>query len=240
MQFFKKTTLGLLLLLAVTMTGCLNIFEEITVKKSGGGHYKMAVDMSQMKQMMEMLKGMNTDSAATPDMGGMDQLDQMGTAFTALADVLKGVRGLKNTVAINDTASFVFGYEFDFDDIEALNRAVKKIAEQGEGGKSVPDALFSFKKGKFERIDASGGMVEEMKKAMGAGAGDEGMEQAKMLFADMTATTTYHFPDQKVSKQSHASGKISGDGHSITIEVKPFADGADLKKMGSGLKAKVK
>ena len=70
MKFFKKTGLGLLLLLMVTMTSCLNILEEISFKKSGNGHYKMAIDMGQMKQMMEMLKGMggadSTGAAENP------------------------------------------------------------------------------------------------------------------------------------------------------------------------------
>ena len=238
MQFYKKTTIGLMLFLAITMSSCLNILEEITFKKSGSGHYKMSIDMSQMKQMMEMLKGMGGQDSTGTGAAEMGQLDQMGAAFTQLSDVLHGVRGLKNTMAINDTTNFVFGYEFDFDDIDALNRAVKKIGDQGETKGGVPDALFTFKKGKFERLDASGGMVEDMKKAMIGG--DENMEQAKMMFADMTATTIYNFPDQKVSKQNHSSGEISKDGHSIKIELKPFAEGADLKKMGSGIKAKIK
>lgn len=239
MKFFKKTGLGLLLLLAVTMTSCLNILEEINFKKSGGGHYKMSIDMGQMKQMMDMLKGMGTDSTGSVDQSA-EQFNQLGDAFTQMTDVLKGIRGVTNPVAISDTASFVFGYEFDFADIEALNKAVKKINEAGDGSTKMPDEVFKFKKGKFERVDAGGNMVDQITKSMMGGDAGADMEQVKMMFADMTATTIYRFEGQKVSKQSHDLGTISADGQSITIEQKPFAEGADLKKMGSGITAKVK
>ncbi len=239
MRNFKKTAPALLVLLALVMSSCFNIMEEITLKKEGSGHYKMSVDMSQMKEMMAMLKGMGQDSTggAQPEM----QAEQIGQSFTQIADVLKGVRGLTNQTAISDTTNYVFGYEFDFADVDALNRAIKKVGEQGEnGGKDVPDAVFSLKKGKFERQEAKGGMVDEMKKALFGGDAGADAEQVKMILGDMTVTTTYHFPDQKVDKQDHGLGQVSEDGRTVSIEQKPFADGADPKKMGAGIKIKLK
>lgn len=240
MNFLKKISLPLFAVSALFLSGCLNIFEEITLKKNGSGHYEMRIDMSQMKEMMAMLKGMSAaDSTGEgEDPGG--QLDQMGAAFTSLADAVKDVRGLSNVMAISDTATFEFGYKFDFADVDALNRAVKKIAEQGDSGTAIPDQVFLFKKGKFSRADVAGGMVDDIMKNLGGGGEGDEADQMKMMFADMTATTTYIFPDQKVKKQNHSFGKISEDGHTISIEMKPFAEGADLKKMGSGIEVKVK
>lgn len=240
MNFLKKISLPLFLASVMLLSGCLNIFEEITLKKDGSGHYEMRIDMSQMKEMMAMLKGM---AAADSTGGGEDpggQLDQMGAAFTALADVVKNVRGLSNVAAINDTAKFEFGYKFDFADVDALNRAVKRLAEENESGAAIPDEVFTFKKGKFNRIDVAGGMVDDIMKNLGGGGEGDEADQMKTMFADMTATTTYIFPDQKVKKQNHSFGKISADGHSISIEMKPFAEGSDLKKMTSGIAVKVK
>jgi hypothetical protein len=240
MNILKKTTIFALFLGLISLSSCLNIFEDLTFRKDGTGHYQMKIDMGKVKEMLEMVKSMQPDSMATG--GETDQMGQMGTAFVAMADLVKNMRGITNVVAINDTANFVFGYEFDFLNVEALNRAVKKISSESGGdlGKNVPDEIFKYKKGKFERINFGGGMMDEVQKSLGGEAGGDEMAQAKIMLADMTTTTTYHFPDQDVKKQNHNLGQISSDKHTISIETKPFAEGVDVKKLTSAISVKLK
>jgi hypothetical protein len=65
-----KSLFLIVLTVSVTMlTGCLHIIEEATFRNNGSGSYKMTLDMSEMKGMMDMFKGMGGDSTAM-GMGG--------------------------------------------------------------------------------------------------------------------------------------------------------------------------
>jgi hypothetical protein len=60
MKNFQKLSLLLLLVSSLSLSSCLHIIEDVTFNKNGSGTYKMTIDMSELKGMMEMLKGMNT------------------------------------------------------------------------------------------------------------------------------------------------------------------------------------
>jgi hypothetical protein len=83
----------------------------------------------------------------------------------------------------------------------------------------------------FERM-SSGDLGEEIKKALAESedADTEGsMDMVKMFFADMSYKQTYHFPDADIKKNSNALGEISADGHTLTVNIKPF-DEEQLKQ----------
>jgi hypothetical protein len=46
-----------------TLTGCLHIIEEVTLSSKGSGSYQMVVDMSELKGMMDMMKGYGREYA---------------------------------------------------------------------------------------------------------------------------------------------------------------------------------
>jgi hypothetical protein len=129
---------------SIFLTNCLHITEELTLKKNGSGTYKLNFDMSEVKSMMAMMAGMKppVDSAAAADgaatdapadpMGGegAGQMAEMGKQLTDVAASLKGVKGITNIAEINDTATYQFGYTFDFADDIALNKALKIIGKE--------------------------------------------------------------------------------------------------------------
>ncbi|MCC7465121.1 MAG: hypothetical protein IT261_02570, partial [Saprospiraceae bacterium] len=65
----KNLFLAVLAISMTALTGCLHIIEEATFRNNGSGSYKMTLDMSEMKGMMDMFKGMAGDSSMTSGMG---------------------------------------------------------------------------------------------------------------------------------------------------------------------------
>lgn len=244
MKNAKKLFLAVLTIGTITLSGCLHILEEVTVKNNGSGTYKMTLDMSEMKSMMDMFKGMSedslaeesTDAAVTEDSG----MGEMGSQLSAVAASLKGITGLTNVTEINDTAAFKFGYAFDFADVAALNKAMRIINK--EKYDSNVDEVFRYSGKNFERL-SSGDLGEEIKKALAEGeAQDEegSMDMVKTFFSDMTYKQIYHFPDYRVKKSSNDLSEISNDGHTLTITLKPFDEEQQSKKMSVGTKIKLK
>lgn len=250
MKNLKHLFLAMLATSALMLSGCLHVLEEVTVKKDGSGSYKMVIDMSEMKSMMDMFKGMGdeekTDEESTDENPVVEEsaadngMGEMGTQLSAVAASLKGISGIVNVVEINDTSSFNFGYSFDFTSVAALNKAMKIINKEKYDSKV--EEVFQLNGKNFERL-AAGDLGEEIKKAMSeedSGEEEGSMEMVKSMFSDMTYKQIYHFPDRKVKKSSNTLSEISDDGHTLTITLKPFDEDQQQKKMSVGTKIKLK
>ncbi len=263
MKNLKSLFLAVLTISMTALTGCLHIIEEATFHNNGSGTYKMTLDMSEMKGMMDMFKGMSGDSAAmnmgtdsTSIQGEGDYtppaeaaspaenpMGSLGEQMSSVASTLKGVEGITSVVEIQDTSTFSFGYSFDFADIASLNRALKIINKDKYDAKV--DEVYRFNGKRFERLK-TGDLGEEMKKAMmeNGGGGDEGeagsMDMVKMFLADMSYKQIYHFPDRAVKKTDNKLGEISDNGHTLTINIKPFNEEQQKNKASVAAKVKLK
>ncbi|MBN8678382.1 MAG: hypothetical protein J0M29_09165 [Chitinophagales bacterium] len=263
MKNLKNLFLAVLAVSMTALTGCLHIIEEATFKNNGSGSYKMTLDMSEMKGMMDMFKGMAGDSSLTSGMGiegdstsiqtegdytppadapaMEDPMGGLGTQMSSVAATIRGVEGITNVVEINDTTNFQFGYSFDFVNVDALNRALRIINKDKYDAKV--EEVFRFKGKSFERL-GTGDIGEEMKKAMmnsDEEGGEEGsMDMVKMFLADMSYKQIYHFPDRTVKKSDNKLGEITDEGHTLTINIKPFDEEQQKKKASVATKVKLK
>lgn len=255
MKNLKSLLLAMLTVGAMAVTGCLHIVEDVTFHDKGNGTYKMTLDMSEVKTMMDAMKGMTPDSATMDSTAIMDgampsgvpaeqdnSMAQMGEQMSNVMATLKGVQGITNVVEVNDTATYTFGYSFDFADVVSLNRALKIINKDKFDSKT--DEVFKFNGKTFERL-GTGDIGGEMKKALaeneGETEGDESsMEMMKMMFADMTYQQIYHFPDRQVKKAENDLAELSDDNHTISITIKPFDDEQAKKKVSVATTAKLK
>lgn len=261
MKNLKNLFLAVLVLGATALTGCLHIIEEATFRNNGSGSYKMTFDMSELKGMMDMVKGMGDQSMTEPaDSSGVDGGDYKSAPapsdaeanpmsglteqFSGVASSLKAIPGISNIVEINDTTTFNFGYSFDFANVEALNRALKIVGKDKFDVKN--EETFKFNGKTFERLNA-GDMSSEIKKALAENGGEEEGDEAggqadmmKMFFADMSYKQIYHFPDRKVKKSDNKLGEIGEDGHTLTINLKPFDEEQQKQKASVAAKVKLK
>jgi hypothetical protein len=262
MKNLKKIYLFALLVGAMSLTGCLNILEEVTFKKNGSGTYSMIIDMSEMKSMMDMFKTMapGQEGASSPteegtekDMNSEDvqasedaaaaeenpaDMSKMGEQLTGgVAKSLEGVAGISNVVEVNDTAAFKFGYTFDFANVEALNKAIKIINKEKYDAKA--EETFKVSGKKFERLGTAN-IGEELKKALSEGDEDGQMDMMKSFFADMAYTQVYRFPDRTVKKSTNELSEVTDNGHILTIKIKPFSEEEKMKKATVATQAKLK
>lgn len=253
MKNLKNLIVAALVLVSMTLTSCLHILEEVTFKDKGSGTYAMTLDMSEIKGMVDMMKGMAGDSLSgdstaimqgeNPVAGGADNsMTQMGEQLSSVATSLKGVEGINNVVEVNDTTNLKFGYSFEFVDVAALNRALKIINKDKYDSKT--DEIFKFSGKSFERL-GTGDLGAEIKKALSEGGGEEeggeeSMDMMKMMFADMSYTQVYHFPDREIKKSENSLAEVSDNNHTMTILIKPFDEEQQKLKPTVAATAKLK
>jgi hypothetical protein len=238
---------------SLTLTGCLHILEEVTFRNNGSGSYQMVLDMSEVKGMMDMFQGMGEgtegDSTAIAEEQPAEEpavednsMSQLGNEISNVAQSLKGVAGLTNVLEINDTASFKFGYSFDFANVEALNKALKIINKEKYDAKA--EEVFKFNGKSFERLGAAD-LGQEIKKALSESTDEaevdgENLDMMKMFFADMSYKQVYHFPDRVVKKSSNELSELSDNDHTLTITIKPFDEEQQKKKVTVATAVKLK
>jgi len=256
MKNLKKLRFAALILSMTALSSCLHIIEEVTFRSNGSGNYKMTLDMSEMKGMMDMFKGMGDttgdmegdstsitgegDFSPSPDVAVEDPMGGLGEQMSSVAAMIKGIQGISNIVEIKDSSNFNFGFSFDFADVATLNRALKIINKDKYDTKV--DEVFRFNGKSFERLNV-GNLGAEMQKAMMSGEEDDaegGMDMFKMFLADMSYKQIYHFPDRVVKKNNNKFGDIGNNGHTLSVTLKPFNEEQINKKASVATKLKLK
>ncbi|HMR45016.1 MAG TPA: hypothetical protein PKC40_14330 [Saprospiraceae bacterium] len=168
------------LLTAMVFTSCFDLIEEVHYKKDGSGTYKFTMDMSGLKGLMEL--------AMSADTTGEFKMDTLSAVSKELSAKVRDLDGITNIREITDSENLVFGVEFDFRDVKALNLAMKEGFSDDELNSTTEKSFFQASKKSFQRIDARGfgGMLDQMLSS-GLGGEDE-MDMAQMFLKDVSYT----------------------------------------------------
>lgn len=242
---FKFLQVSALALVVMLSSSCFDVVEEYFFNKDGSGTASFQVDMSQMMSMMEMFGAMADSSGDGED--PMGELNEIFEENEAIA-MLQGIAGISNVRNLNDKENSIFGYAYDFENIDALNNAISAnqssdilmsaaLGMEEGGDESEPAGQFKRKGKKFERTHAVDASVEARMKEKEESGEEEGEEEGMMamLFADASYKIIYNF-EQGVKKCKHDDAKISSDGKSVVLEV-PMDQ---LMKGGATLSTKIK
>jgi|GEM_PF-5362305 len=225
----------------MALTSCIDILEKINLKKDGSGQYSMSITIN------ENLKGMMTEAmtaalknpADDEDLPAEDDGDAQGgfkDTFRELENQLKNIKGVSNFITVMDEENFNYGYSFDFDNIETLNKCMEVTA--GTSLAKMPGAMKVGKKGKpytptaryiewskntlIRHQSAELAKVLEMKKTEGSNAGMMGGLDVGFLFQDMKYICEYTF-EQSVKSVSNEAATLADSKQAVVLECKPFA-----------------
>ncbi|HEU0110753.1 MAG TPA: hypothetical protein VFQ73_07740 [Flavisolibacter sp.] len=143
-----KKIASYLFVLIVTLTGCLDTVEELTITADGSGTYNSTMDMSGMFEMIEMMAAM--DTSASKQMKQLSDKDIDSTismkSFTDTAsDLTEEQKRLLSSAQMSITMKqkdklFKMGMNYPFKNLQD----VQKIIELNNSGKGVG----AFGKGK--------------------------------------------------------------------------------------------
>lgn len=109
----------ILLVLLLSITGCLTIEENYTFKSDGSGTMEYVVDMS---PMAEIMKGFSEGKAEPMESGAKEKLVQ-----------LKAVPGVKKVKLKREKEGYVERISFAFADMAALNGALNVLMPDSTG-----------------------------------------------------------------------------------------------------------
>lgn len=206
-----------MLLVAVSLlslTGCFDITEEITVNKDGSGIYMNKIDASKLAEQMKMLAAMDTTGEMMPKLKY-----SLDSSFASAWDSYKGIKGISN-VKIDTSKEFVYIVTMNYANVDALNTALAKDKAVGE------QKMYSWEKGKITRQDIPLNM-NDMKSD-----DDQQKEMMKSFLSDMKYKIIFHLPGN-VKEISNKVATLSDDKKTVTLEANLLDVTDDKVKLGT-------
>ncbi len=246
--FRRFYSLFIVVILAISLTSCFDLKEEVTINSNGSGSFIQTIDMGN-NPMMQMALNMQSDSAKD-DNNGMNKMDSTMEETKAKLSQVKGISNVK-TASLTEELKYTIMY--DFADVDALNRAINAAKKEKEGEVKIMEKVYSFKKGKFTRANnfSMGSNEMDLSEIFGGKKGDDDGEQTEeekaqvkqmmqMFFGSANYTYIVHVPTKVKSYSNKSNTSVSEDGKTLTMSI-PFMDllGEDKKvDIGNSIKFK--
>jgi hypothetical protein len=214
----KKLLIPCLLSASLLLSGCFNITDEIFLEKDGSGNYSTVIDMSKLKEMLDMMKTMLPDSLAGQNSNeGLKELDSLQNMWRDL-ETIPGISNVKR----QKNENYVVSVSFHFANVQSLNEAMSRRSrkENEPPSRSIP--FYSFTPGNFSCNDTTLAGMSDLLKGLNKGGDNDSLAMAlnmmKGMMGDMNYKTIYHLPS-KVSSVSNKQAKIAEDGKTVTINI---------------------
>jgi hypothetical protein len=189
----KKIFPAVCLALIISLASCITIEESYTFKSNGSGTMKYTIDMSEMSSLLAMAE---EEEGANPM--GQD------LSFVDIADKLNDIQGISGAEAIEDKEKYLYGLNFKFEDLNALNRALNKILI--DDPKAEIHTFFKVTDGVITRTHL---MTKDMNTSDLLGD-DESSEYAMQIMESMTYRLKFAFKKPVKAIYSSASAEMGG------------------------------
>ncbi len=206
-----------LLLSTLLLQSCIEISEKLSVLRDGSGSYALTIDMSEMKEMIDAMGGMD-ENAESP-------LSEMEKNYTPIMEELKTVDGISNVEVITDESTYIITTRFDFASQEALNNGMAIVLEDSTDADQV-DSYYILRRRAFIRTPEHNILIQ-LKEALSSEMQNQEMDMGQ-LFSDVTYVNEIEFPDRKVRRTTSDDVVIKEDKSGASIEKYIFREDEDL------------
>ncbi|RMG23990.1 MAG: hypothetical protein D6730_13415 [Bacteroidetes bacterium] len=174
-------------------TSCLTIEEIYEFNKNGSGFMEYKVDLSEMASLLEMA----AEEEGTP----MEE----ELSFKEVAKKLSGINGISAVNVIDDRENYLFGINFKFKNLQALNQALNKIMLDEEPGQA-PHTFFKMENNVISRTHMMNKAMDT-KELLGE---DESSEMAMAMLENMKYKLNFKFKKPVKVVYSAAEASIAG------------------------------
>lgn len=120
--------------LFLILSSCFELKEQLSIRNNGSGTYHLILDLSKSQDLIKMGLKTSANSVNNP-------FADMDSAFAKGSRRLNQMTGISNAKGIKDEQNLVFGVQFEFADIKALNNAIRDLNEEEM---TTENEIFSF------------------------------------------------------------------------------------------------
>lgn len=188
-------------------TSCLDIQESIFMRNDGSGKFAITVDLEGMESLLQLAEQLSGEEASEQDV-----MNEVDINFEDLRQKLEAQEGISGVKTIQENNNRLLGIAFEFEDVEALNKALKEINDS----KEPKTDYFSFEKGQLRRLNTLG-IESQVKRKMetDVDVSIDGVMLSSFL-KDMSYTTKYTF-EKPVKETSNPAAKVTNEGRTVSL-----------------------
>lgn len=196
----KQTLFVILFFAAVLLPGCLTIEEKYHFNRDGSGTMEYSIDIRDLVNMLDAAGDTLSRKRFQPD-----------NIFMEAGDRLRDIQGISHITITHDEEPFVFGIQYEFSDINALNNALNQLLN---GEEETYHAYFKRKRRKIIREHKTDSRLTSSNLL---GKVDETDESAE-LFRDIIYRIQLGFERRVRRVRSEGDWTKSPNGHAVTTE----------------------
>jgi hypothetical protein len=196
----------LLILVILLFPSCFEIIEEVNLNNDGSGSFCFTINMSQSKLQLNSMFLLDSINGRP-----MPKKEKLSEAFDKFEIALKEEKELSNINTIRNWDDYIFSINGNFNNIEALNKAINKINtifNQTKNSNTFIQDNYSYSGKIFTRL-YNYNLVNEYNSMS---------EKDKSVFENAKYTTIYRFVNP-VGNFTNPDAKISKSGKAVMLKV---------------------
>lgn len=213
------------------LSSCFELREELYLHKEGWGSYKILVDFSESKEMLQDLAAKTDTSKHNPFGKPNETFAELAQTWGLGAEKLNKINGISNAEQVYDEKNYILGLQFEFQDISALNLALTLK----DGGEFNPkfELPYIYQKGKLAKNNIF--IFQKLLKYLDISINEEMdiSKQKKAIFAQISYKTAIK-TSGKIKKYNNYSYVMQENGREVhgTFKLKDVLNGnADISTL---------
>jgi hypothetical protein len=138
------------LIVFVSMSSCIDIFDDLTIHNDGSGTYKYTINLSASKLKINSILALDSiDGKKVP------KIPEIKSEINRVKTIFESKEGISNVVIDSDFENFLFKFQCDFENLAALENAILSIVKAENLVKNLEylsEGWFKFDNNKFQRL----------------------------------------------------------------------------------------
>jgi hypothetical protein len=190
---------------AILLSGCFEIREEVNMKADGSGEVSFVVNLSQSKENVAKYMAMGSvEGYKVPSKQSVEE------NLAKIKSSVSAVPGMSAVMTKSDWSNYIFTVSGRFAHVEALNKAMEIVAkEYDKEGKHAASGKsgFGYNNGQFRRYSSYPSKAKEFNAL-------PSMQRYVLESAKMTSI--YRF-DRNIRKVGHPKAQLSPSGKAVML-----------------------
>lgn len=201
----KKITLFLFIFLSVSLTSCFEVIEEVNLNETGGGIFKVTLNLSKSKGEVKKLLALDTLRGAK-----VPSVEEISHEIDLIVSDLKKIKGISNVQSTKNFDEFILSIEYQFIDVATLNNSIRSVIKKRvvQDEVAIDDLVFYTYKNKVFERDSTFDFKLIMKN----------LDADIKILETSTYTSIYRFPSQ-VTSSENGGARISKSGKAVLNKV---------------------
>jgi hypothetical protein len=200
----------ILALLTFSVTGCIEIIDDLTLNLDGSGTFKYNINLSSSKAKINSILALDSlDGKKVPSISDIKQ------KISRLNDKLKSEPGISNVSLTADYNNYIFKLSCDFESLAELQSAIKTIALSENKGKAIPELDHNW-------LIFSGQSLERSVPEITIKKSKEIKDKDRLLLKEGSYTSITRF-ESEIDNFDNEKARVSTNKKAIMLRTDPYS-----------------